>query len=293
MTKPERKRKSKRNRKTSIPAAAFRTPEENQLALEQDRAIHPAREKKRAERAMRALKLEEERAKSAQEREENYARRKAAHHFDPEAPLEIYTAKQMHTYLKHMGPDPLHDLIDYLPPDFLASIPFDAETISTQVPQSMFGDRRSGGEDYFRPYAAAGKIAFDSGMYTITLPLPLHEYQPMPMHICREVIESSPDYDALALAGGATINIQVTREAVVRADQDTLDILYYLRDHHWRIVQQHAYTYTISQATLRLRSIPKPFQHGGFLWHIYTHTDRPIGILPEDMPELEELAAKL
>lgn len=30
-----------------------------------------------------------------------------------------------------------------------------------------------------------------------------------------------------------------------------------------------------------------------FIWHVYTHTDTRIGILDEDMPELEDLAAKL
>lgn len=199
----------------------------------------------------------------------------------------------MQAYLEGMGFDPLHDLIDNLPSEFLASIPPDAETISTQVPQSIFHDSPVDPTNFFRPIASAGKIAFASGIYTITMPLPLHEYQTMPMHTFADAIERSPDYDPLALATGATIDVQVTREAVARADQDSIDFPHYLRDHHWRIVQHHAYTYTISHATLRLHSRPKPFRYGRFLWHVFTHTDTYIGHLDEEMSELEDLAAKL
>lgn len=277
MTKPGRKRKSKKNRKTSIPAAAFRTLEENRRILEQTRATRPTRAEKRAQRE--------------REREERRERLKLPYGFHPEAPLETYSAEEMQTYLEEMGIDPLSHLIDYLPPDFLASIPPDAETISTQVEQEIFHDWRFTDRDFFRPYAAAGKIAFDSGMYTITLPLPLHEHQPVPTDIVW-AIEKSPGFDALALANGATIDVQVTREAVARADKNPFQILYYLRDHHWRIVQHHAYTCTISQATLRLHAIRKPFHRGELIWHVCNHNNTLIETLhDEEMLELQELVA--
>lgn len=128
----------------------------------------------------------------------------------------------MQTYLDELGYEPLRDLLDSLPPDFLGSIPTDAETISIQADQSMFDDPRTVEEDFLRPYAAAGKVALAGGMVIINLPLPLHEYQPVPQHIFWDAIDESPDYDALALAGGATLDIRVTRRSVFRADQATM-----------------------------------------------------------------------